>query len=198
MLNQDTCQQRDGAESIESVLRTLVHDVRSPLGVADGYIRLLLGGKLTNPEDQQRALTATRDALVRISALCDLATQCVQPAASVPLPRIPALLLCERVWDATGQARPSKAPEALAATVCVGTSLDRAVEAIVCVLGTSIYVTCSRHELSLASDAGGGASAGSLERTAAERLLTNVGARLDRSAADHQVAVIFPFDGDHA
>lgn len=197
MLNQDTCQPQSSAETIESVLRTLVHDVRSPLGVADGYIRLLLGGKLTAAEDQQRALSAALDALTRISALCDLATQCVQPPPPAPLPRIPALLLCERVWNATGQSRPADEPEALTATVCVGTSLDRAVDAIVCVLGTSIHVTCSLTELSLASDAGGGASAGSLERAAAERLLTNVGARLDCSAADRQVAVIFPLDGDH-
>lgn len=197
MLHQDTCQTRHAEQDLETVLRTLVHDVRSPLGVADGYIRLLRDGKIKASEDQQRALAATLQALQRISELCEFATQCVQPAPQQPLPRIPARLLCERVWAHTGQAPPSSDQDGLAATVCVGVSLDQAVDAVMRILTAPVEVSVSTGGLSLSSTGDGGGGAQSLERLAAERTLMRVGASLDYSAADRRVSVVFPFDGAH-
>ena len=48
----------------------LVHDLRTPLGVAVGYLRLLRDHQLPDAEDRQRALTQTVDALATMSRLC--------------------------------------------------------------------------------------------------------------------------------
>lgn len=55
----------------ERVLQVLLHDVRTPIGVAQGYVRLLREQRLDTAEDQERALARTMDALGRISRLCD-------------------------------------------------------------------------------------------------------------------------------
>lgn len=52
-----------------SILRILAHELRSPAGVAQGYVRMTLDGRLASPVDQRRALEHTRDAIGRISAI---------------------------------------------------------------------------------------------------------------------------------
>ncbi|MGE0363966.1 MAG: histidine kinase dimerization/phospho-acceptor domain-containing protein [Vicinamibacterales bacterium] len=57
--------------TIERALHVLIHDVRTPLGVAQGYLRLLHEGRLTSPDATARAITQAQQALDRISRLCD-------------------------------------------------------------------------------------------------------------------------------
>lgn len=57
--------------TIERALHVLIHDVRTPLGVAQGYLRLLNDGRLTAPDATARAITQAQQALDRISRLCD-------------------------------------------------------------------------------------------------------------------------------
>jgi hypothetical protein len=52
------------------VLNTLAHEIRTPLAVSQGYLKLYVDGRLTTPADQQRALQQTRDALGVIAGLC--------------------------------------------------------------------------------------------------------------------------------
>lgn len=52
-----------------SVLRVLAHELRSPAGVAQGYVKMALDGRLPNPADYRRALEQTRYAIERMSAL---------------------------------------------------------------------------------------------------------------------------------
>ena len=52
----------------------LVHDLRTPLGVAVGYLRLLRDHRLPDEADQQRAMTATADAMAAMSQLCQEAS----------------------------------------------------------------------------------------------------------------------------
>lgn len=52
------------------VLNTLVHEIRTPLAVSQGYLKLYVDGRLTTPDDQQRALRQTREALGVIAVLC--------------------------------------------------------------------------------------------------------------------------------
>lgn len=52
------------------VLNTLAHEIRTPLAVSQGYLKLYVDGRLTTPEDQQRALQQTREALGVIAVLC--------------------------------------------------------------------------------------------------------------------------------
>ena len=56
--------------SLAQVLNTLAHEIRTPLAVSQGYLKLYLDGRLTTPEDQQRALQKSRDALGVIATLC--------------------------------------------------------------------------------------------------------------------------------
>ena len=49
----------------------LIHDVRTPVGVAQGYVRLLREERLDTQEERDRALLRTLDALSRIARLCD-------------------------------------------------------------------------------------------------------------------------------
>ena len=52
----------------------LVHDLRTPMGVAVGYLRLLRDHQLPDADDQQRALTQTVEALSAMSRLCQEAS----------------------------------------------------------------------------------------------------------------------------
>lgn len=52
------------------VLNTLAHEIRTPLAVSQGYLKLYVDGRLTTPDAQQRALQQTREALGVIAVLC--------------------------------------------------------------------------------------------------------------------------------
>ena len=54
----------------EKALNLLIHDLRAPLSVAQGYLRLLKEHRLPAPADQDRVLAQTMDALGRITKLC--------------------------------------------------------------------------------------------------------------------------------
>lgn len=55
---------------LERVLDTLLHDLRSPLGVVSGYARLLRQGRVTDPAEVDRLLARMQDALRAMSSLC--------------------------------------------------------------------------------------------------------------------------------
>lgn len=55
----------------DKALTLLVHDLRAPLSVAQGYLRLVKENRLASPADRDRALAQTMDALGRIAKLCD-------------------------------------------------------------------------------------------------------------------------------
>lgn len=56
---------------IGKALNLLIHDLRAPLSVAQGYLRLLSQNRLESDADRQRALTQSIEALGRIARLCD-------------------------------------------------------------------------------------------------------------------------------
>src|SRR4051794_36533258 len=92
---QATCQPA-GMNDAERVLSLLIHDLRTPLGVAHGYLRLIRADRLPSPEERDRALAGTQDALARISRLCQDAGAFLadpEPAAG----RVAASGLIERV-----------------------------------------------------------------------------------------------------
>lgn len=59
----------DGDET-RKALDKLVHDLRTPLGAALGYVRLVRDRRLVDEQEQQRALTQTIEALGAMSQLC--------------------------------------------------------------------------------------------------------------------------------
>lgn len=70
----DPCEGRatlfDMTPNLAQVLNTLAHEIRTPLAVSQGYLKLLLDGRLTNEEDTRRAMEQTRQALGALATLC--------------------------------------------------------------------------------------------------------------------------------
>ncbi len=52
------------------VLNTLAHEIRTPLAVSQGYLKLYVDGRLATPDDQRRAFAQAREALGVIAGLC--------------------------------------------------------------------------------------------------------------------------------
>lgn len=55
---------------LAQVLNTLAHEIRTPLAVSQGYLKLYLDGRFANEEDTRRAMEQTRQALGTLAALC--------------------------------------------------------------------------------------------------------------------------------
>ena len=54
---------------INDILHVLAHELRTPVGIAHGYVRLLLEERLTQESDRRRALEQMQKALGRLSEL---------------------------------------------------------------------------------------------------------------------------------
>lgn len=59
---------------LERVLSRLLHDLRSPMGVASGYLRLVRDGQLGSSDDVTRAIGKAQDALRAMAGVCGDAT----------------------------------------------------------------------------------------------------------------------------
>jgi hypothetical protein len=57
------------AVDINDILHVLAHELRTPVGIAHGYVRLLLEDRLPNETDRRRALEQMQKALGRLSHL---------------------------------------------------------------------------------------------------------------------------------
>ena len=77
--------------NLAQVLNTVAHEIRTPLAVSQGYLKLYLDGRLTNADDQRRAFQQTRD------ALGTLATLCTDMSKVSTLSQTPSPALLERV-----------------------------------------------------------------------------------------------------
>ena len=91
--------QRD--ESVKAI-NVLIHDLRAPLSVAQGYLRLLQQNRLEAEADRQRAITQSMEALGRITRLCsDAAAFVAEPTATdATVVKIRASEMVERVTEA--------------------------------------------------------------------------------------------------
>jgi hypothetical protein len=118
----------------ERVLAVLIHDMRTPLGVAHGYLRLVRTDRLPSPEDRDRALAGTQDALAKISRLCQDAGEFLEnPRPGVV--RASARQLAERVAAVLAERGVMVGDLDLPdGSVDVGTSVDRAADAIATLL----------------------------------------------------------------
>ena len=79
-------------DEFEKVLAVLVHDVRTPLGVALGYVRLIKDERLPSAEERDRALTRTLDALSRMWQLCQDADGFLSSSAPTSAVRVPVFM----------------------------------------------------------------------------------------------------------
>lgn len=88
--------------NLAQVLNTIAHEIRTPLAVSQGYLKLYLDGRLTNADDQQRAFQQTREALGTLAVLAtDMGK--VSALSEKPSPalieRVPATQLVARLKD---------------------------------------------------------------------------------------------------
>jgi signal transduction histidine kinase len=126
------------AEETEKALNLLIHDVRAPLSVAQGFLRLLQQNKLETEADRQRAIAQSMESLGRIGRLCeDAATFMAEPVPNDgPVSTIPVFDLVERVEKACAE-RGSPLTFVPAATLSGSVriiNLDRLVQSIAVIL----------------------------------------------------------------
>lgn len=119
-------------------LNLLIHDLRAPLSVAQGYLRLLQQNRLEAEADRARAFTQTMEALGRIGRLCEDAAAFVAepPATAGPVMRLHVPQLIEQVTEAcTARCSPLTfvVEPGLSGTVR-SVNLDRLVQSVVVVL----------------------------------------------------------------
>src|SRR4029077_2743153 len=80
------------SDEVVKALNLLLHDLRSPVSIAQGYLRLLLQERLNDSKDRERALTQSMDALGRIGDLCagagEFANEAVTPAQAHRYPAV--------------------------------------------------------------------------------------------------------------
>jgi light-regulated signal transduction histidine kinase (bacteriophytochrome) len=75
----------DGADALKA-LNLLIHDLRAPLSVAQGYLRLLQQNRLESEADRQRAMTQAMEALGRIGRICEDASAFIAEETAEALP----------------------------------------------------------------------------------------------------------------
>lgn len=105
------------------ILNVLAHEIRTPLAVSQGYLKLMAEGRLTTATEQTAAIERTRDALGRIVALCSEMGR-LAALAEVLAPslrgRVTAASMVDAVNDALVRHRPARsgtmAPGTLIAT----------------------------------------------------------------------------------
>jgi light-regulated signal transduction histidine kinase (bacteriophytochrome) len=124
-------------ESVKA-LNLLIHDLRAPLSVAQGYLRLLQQNRLEAEADRARAITQSMDALGRIGRLCEDAAAFVAEPASTdgPVTTLRVSQLVEQVTEAcTARCSPLEfiAESGLSGSVR-SVHLDRLVQSLVVVL----------------------------------------------------------------
>jgi signal transduction histidine kinase len=174
----------------DDVLRVLVHDIRSPLGVAEGYLRLLADGRLKTADEREQAMEAAMRALAHIGTLCEYATACIDVSAPPSMPAIPAVHLCDRIAELIKDRIGTAAWDAPDGNVKVGTNLDRMAAAVVAALPPG-QVEITHSDSTLRFTTPGDGHSPSLAQIAAERAIDAVGGRVDRSTPAGRVHVIF-------
>jgi signal transduction histidine kinase len=119
-------------------LNLLIHDLRAPLSVAQGYLRLLQQNRLEAEADRQRALTQSMEAIGRISRLCEEAAAFVAEPVAVDGPRTSLSLstLVEHVNEAcAARCSPLTFTAMPTSSASVrGTQLDRVVQSVAVIL----------------------------------------------------------------
>jgi signal transduction histidine kinase len=129
----------DSAEETKQALNLLIHDLRAPLSVAQGYLRLLSQNRLETDADRARAITQTMEALGRITRLCEDAAAFVADEVFTegPASTLQLSALAERVSEACA-ARCSPLPflvepEKSSASIRL-TQLERVVQSVAVIL----------------------------------------------------------------
>jgi light-regulated signal transduction histidine kinase (bacteriophytochrome) len=123
------------ADETLKAFHLFIHDLRAPLGVAQGYLRLLQQNKLEAEAERERALAQTMEALGRIGRLCEDANAFIAEPASTagPVSTLQVADLVEQVQAACAVRCPGlsvgAAGNALSGVVSAA-HLDRVVQSL--------------------------------------------------------------------
>lgn len=134
---------------LDRVLDVLLHDLRSPLGVAGGYLRLLREQRLSTPEDSERAIVKAQDALRMMTALCaDAAEWLKPPPANTPSRVLVDHFVAQVVADAHALSVAIEAAEDAGSAATVVLDMDhvaRAVATLLAVVSRQGACRCTVH-----------------------------------------------------
>lgn len=129
---------------LDRALRLLVHDLRAPLSVAQGYLRLLRDGRLADDTERMRALAQSLEALGRISHASDeaLAYVALADAVESPAVAVPAADLVARIAAALPDNLCLETTDLASATLHLADAA-RVVDAVTTV-ATAVVTRCGR------------------------------------------------------
>jgi hypothetical protein len=96
---------RANADEIERALSLLIHDLRTPLGVALGYVRLIKDERLGTPAEREKALSRAIAALGTMWRLCEDADGFLAHHAEMQRTPLPPRTLVDRLSGLLGTAR---------------------------------------------------------------------------------------------
>lgn len=121
------------------ILGLLIHDVRTPLGVALGYLRMLKDRRLDAPDERERAIDRARDALARISRLCEEADAMLEGLGDGASVRVPASRLVDSVMSSLAPQGVVLTSDAIEKTATIGVvaSVDRLADAVTLLLSAA-------------------------------------------------------------
>lgn len=129
-------------DQFERFLQIFLHDLRSPLGVAQGYMNLLRGQQLAD-RDRVRAIQGVSDALDRMATLVvDAGSLMSRDHADGPVGRVPAAMVCQRVMSQA--TRCGVLTEVDAAAVDVGVRVGHSVDALADAIALILELTPER------------------------------------------------------
>ncbi len=130
---------------LDRVLESLLHDLRSPLGVAGGYLRLLREQRLGSAEESERAIVKTQDALRTMTALCGEASEWLKAEpAGPPVPVAVEAFVAQLAAECERQRVPFDVAAGATGTMQLTAEPDRTVRAIVSLLALVIRDTAAR------------------------------------------------------
>lgn len=128
-------------DQFDRFLQIFLHDFRSPLGVAQGYMNLLHGGQLAEA-DRARAMQGILNALNRMTTLVDHAGELILPdqGAGAGGGRVAAEEVCHRVMSHATRRGVLTEPAGVSAGVAVrvGQSVDALADAIALLLDLAL------------------------------------------------------------
>jgi phospho-acceptor domain-containing protein len=123
---------------VSSLLHVLAHELRTPAGIAQGYLRLLLDDRLTEAADRRRAIEQTQKAVARMSELTAESSRLarwLEERRSAPRTSIDAHALVTRVVSDAGieplRAKVDVPPASIAIATVDGDALADAIVSLV-------------------------------------------------------------------
>ena len=122
----------------DRLLQALLHDIRTPIGVAQGYLRLIQDGHLADAADQERAISKTLNALGQTARICQDAADFLDASSAASATSVSAAVFANQVETCARHVGLDVAPRTIGedAMLRVAGSLDLVCDAIITVVAS--------------------------------------------------------------